>query len=65
VRDRTGFVIGGVPPVGHRQPMTTFIDQDLSQYADIWAAAGTPRAVFKLTPDDLQQMTGGRVVAVT
>jgi prolyl-tRNA editing enzyme YbaK/EbsC (Cys-tRNA(Pro) deacylase) len=65
VRERTGFVIGGVPPVGHSQPLATFIDQDLGQYADIWAAAGTPRAVFRLTPDDLLRMTGGRVIAVT
>ena len=65
VRARTGFVIGGVPPVGHSEPLATFIDQDLRQYATIWAAAGTPRAVFELTPDDLIQMTGGRVVLVT
>jgi prolyl-tRNA editing enzyme YbaK/EbsC (Cys-tRNA(Pro) deacylase) len=65
VREATGFAIGGVPPVGHRQPLATFIDQDLAQYADIWAAAGTPRAVFKLTPDDLLRITGGRVIAVT
>ena len=64
VREKTGFVIGGVPPVGHPQQLATFIDQDLRQYATIWAAAGTPRAVFELTPDDLAQMTGGRVVAV-
>jgi prolyl-tRNA editing enzyme YbaK/EbsC (Cys-tRNA(Pro) deacylase) len=64
VREKTGFVIGGVPPVGHPQRLATFIDQDLRHYATIWAAAGTPRAVFELTPDDLAQMTGGRVVAV-
>jgi prolyl-tRNA editing enzyme YbaK/EbsC (Cys-tRNA(Pro) deacylase) len=65
VRERTGFAIGGVPPVGHSQPLATFIDQDLGQYANIWAAAGTPRAAFKLTPDDLLRMTGGRVIAIT
>ncbi len=65
VRDRTGFVIGGIPPVGHAEPLLTFIDQDLQQYADIWAAAGTPHAVFQLTPADLIQMTGGTVTAVT
>jgi prolyl-tRNA editing enzyme YbaK/EbsC (Cys-tRNA(Pro) deacylase) len=65
VRDKTGFVIGGVPPVGHAQPLTTFVDQDLLQYGDIWAAAGTPRAVFRLTPDDLVRMTGGQVIAVS
>lgn len=65
VRATTGFVIGGVPPVGHAQPLRTFIDQDLQQHATIWAAAGTPRAVFKLTPGDLIAMTGGDVVQVT
>jgi prolyl-tRNA editing enzyme YbaK/EbsC (Cys-tRNA(Pro) deacylase) len=65
VRDQTGFVIGGVPPVGHSQPLTTFIDEDLNQFDDIWAAAGTPRAVFALTPGDLAKMTGGRVIKVT
>lgn len=65
VRETTGFVIGGVPPVGHAQRLRTFIDQDLQQHATIWAAAGTPRAVFKLTPGDLIAMTGGDVVRVT
>jgi prolyl-tRNA editing enzyme YbaK/EbsC (Cys-tRNA(Pro) deacylase) len=41
-----------------------FIDEDLMQYADVWAAAGTPRAVFQLTPDQLVRITGGRVIAV-
>jgi prolyl-tRNA editing enzyme YbaK/EbsC (Cys-tRNA(Pro) deacylase) len=65
VRERTGFVIGGVPPLGHSQPLRTFIDRDLLQYDTIWAAAGTPRSVFKLTPDDLVRMTGGDVIAVS
>ncbi|MER3457354.1 MAG: hypothetical protein C4309_00625 [Chloroflexota bacterium] len=65
VRRRTGFVIGGVPPVGHLEPLETFIDADLMHYEEIWAAAGTPYAVFKLTPADLVKMTGGRVVAIT
>jgi prolyl-tRNA editing enzyme YbaK/EbsC (Cys-tRNA(Pro) deacylase) len=64
VRQRTGFVIGGVPPVGHSEQLETFIDQDLLQYDEIWAAAGTPHAVFRLTPADLVRITGGRVVAV-
>ena len=64
VREKTGFVIGGVPPVGHAEPVITFIDEDLRQYDDIWAAAGTPRAVFKLTPDDLDRMTDGRFISV-
>lgn len=62
VRQRTGFVIGGVPPVGHSEQLETFIDQDLMQYEEIWAAAGTPHAVFRLSPADLVKMTGGRVI---
>ncbi len=65
VRERTGFVIGGVPPIGHSEPLLTFVDADLRQFDVIWAAAGTPRAVFRLTPADLERMTGGRVVQVT
>jgi prolyl-tRNA editing enzyme YbaK/EbsC (Cys-tRNA(Pro) deacylase) len=64
VREKTGFVIGGVPPVGHSSPLTTFVDEDLRQFDEIWAAAGTSRAVFKLTPDDLVKMTTGRVIDV-
>jgi len=64
VRERTGFVIGGVPPLGHSEPLRTFIDQDLLAFEEIWAAAGTPRAVFRLTPDDLVRMTGGEVAAI-
>jgi prolyl-tRNA editing enzyme YbaK/EbsC (Cys-tRNA(Pro) deacylase) len=64
VRQQTGFVIGGVPPLGHSQPLETFIDQDLLQYELLWAAAGTPHAVFRLTPAELLKMTGGRVVAI-
>ena len=51
--------------VGHSEPLATFIDQDLLQYDTIWAAAGTPRAVFELTPDDLVKMTGGQVIDVS
>lgn len=65
VRQRTGFVIGGVPPLGHTERLETFIDQDLLQYLDIWAAAGTPHAVFRLTPDILLRMTGGQVIKIT
>ena len=55
VREKTGFVIGGVPPVGHREQLKTFLDEDLLQYEEIWAAAGTPHAVFKLTPADYKR----------
>jgi prolyl-tRNA editing enzyme YbaK/EbsC (Cys-tRNA(Pro) deacylase) len=65
VRQRTGFVIGGVPPVGHSEPLDSFIDQDLLQHHEIWAAAGTPHAVFRLTPDDLIRITAGMVIKVT
>jgi len=64
VRQRTGFVIGGVPPVGHLEKIEIFIDEDLLKYDEIWAAAGTPNAVFKLTPSDLVKMTEGRVVSI-
>jgi prolyl-tRNA editing enzyme YbaK/EbsC (Cys-tRNA(Pro) deacylase) len=64
VRRKTGFVIGGVPPIGHLEKLEIFIDEDLLQYNEIWAAAGTPNAVFKLTPSDLIKMTGGRVVSI-
>lgn len=64
VREHTGYVIGGVPPLGHREPIQTLIDEDLFQYSEIWAAAGHPRAVFQLTPDELLQMTKGNVICV-
>lgn len=64
VRAVTGFAIGGVPPLGHAQKMETYLDEDLLQYKTVWAAAGTPNAIFELAPDDLQKMTGGRVVRV-
>ena len=64
VRARTGFVIGGVSPVGHLEPIPTFIDEDLLTYDNLWAAAGTPNAVFKLTPDELVRLTGGMVARV-
>ncbi len=59
VKKRTGFAIGGVPPAGHREALHTFLDVDLKQYREIWAAAGTPFAVFRLAPADLPAMTGG------
>lgn len=65
VRKTTGFAIGGVAPIGHIQPLTVFIDQALFQYSEIWAAAGTPRSVFRLTPDQLRELTGGEVVKLS
>jgi len=64
VRQRTGFAIGGVAPVAHAEPLTILIDEDLLQWSEIWAAAGHPNTVFKLTPADLVSLTGGRVAAV-
>ena len=64
VRDTTGFMIGGVPPIGHNHPIPTYIDCDLLEFKEIWAAAGTPRAVFRLTPTQLRRTTAGEVVQV-
>jgi Cys-tRNA(Pro) deacylase len=64
VRKMTGYAIGGVPPIAHLRQMETYLDEDLLQYDVIWAAAGTPNAIFELTPDDLQKMTGGKVVLI-
>ena len=64
VRLTTGFAIGGVPPLGHAQPLTVFIDEDLMAQAKIWAAGGSPNALFALTPAELVQMTGGRIADV-
>lgn len=64
VRAATGFAIGGVPPLGHLAKLETLIDRDLLPLETIWAAAGTPHAVFPLTPQELVRATGGRVVAV-
>ena len=64
VREATGFAIGGVPPVGHKTKPIVLIEESLMRFDEIWAAAGTPNAVFRLTPSDLVELTGGRTVAV-
>lgn len=64
VRAVTGFAIGGVPPIGHLQKIETYMDEDFLQYQTVWAAAGTPNAIFELKTADLQKMTGGKVVRV-
>jgi Cys-tRNA(Pro) deacylase len=61
-REATGFAIGGVPPFGHQTKLPTYIDEDFGQFDLIWAAAGTPNAVFSITPDELARVTGGMVV---
>lgn len=63
-RAATGFAVGGTPPFGHPQPVATFIDPDLLAHAQIWAAAGTPDAVFVLTPAELVGSSGGTVVGL-
>jgi Cys-tRNA(Pro) deacylase len=64
VRAVTGFAIGGVPPIGHAQKMETYLDEDFLQHETIWAAAGTPNAIFELRMEDLQKMTDGKIVQV-
>ena len=60
----TGYAIGGIPPVAHKKQIITFIDQDLLQYPELWAAAGTPNAVFCLKSVNLQDLTLGKVVNI-
>lgn len=62
VKEKIGFAIGGVPPVGHLENVVTFLDPDLKKYETLWAAAGTPFAVFELHSCDLQRMTGGEFI---
>ena len=64
VRSRTGFAIGGVPPLGHSEPAVVVIDRDLLALPEIWAAGGTPFAVFPLTPEELLSVTGGTVADI-
>ena len=62
VRTATGFPIGGVPPIGHATTLRVFIDPDLLQYDEVWAAAGTWNDVFPLAPGELARVSGGLVV---
>lgn len=64
VRQQTGFAIGGVPPVGHARSLRTLLDDSLRRHAVIWAAAGTPESVFRMNPQQLQQITGGTWVGI-
>lgn len=64
VRERTGFAIGGVAPVGHAETVVTLLDETLATFPEIWAAAGTPNAVFRLTFEDLKRLTGGAVADI-
>ena len=64
VRAHTGFAIGGVPPIAHPAPLRTLLDEALLAYAEVWAAAGTPRTVFPVAPARLAEVTGARVAAL-
>jgi prolyl-tRNA editing enzyme YbaK/EbsC (Cys-tRNA(Pro) deacylase) len=64
VRATTGYAIGGVPPVGHPSPLRTLMDEDLLRFGEVWAAAGTPRAVFPVEPDALRRASGGELAAI-
>ena len=65
VRAQTGFAIGGVPPVAHSSPLQCLLDSSLQRHAEIWAAAGTPESVFRMTPEQLQRITGGEWQALS
>lgn len=64
VRQVTGFAIGGIPPLGHAEPIDVVIDEDLFAIGDLWAAAGHPNSMFPLTASELATLTGGRVARV-
>ena len=64
VRARTGYAIGGVPPVGHVQRIDAYLDEHLLSHPVVWAAAGSPRAVFSVTPAELVRVTDAKVVAL-
>ena len=63
-RAATGYAIGGTPPFGHPSPLDVLIDQDLAGFDEVWAAAGTPRHVFPISPPDLVRASGGKVCDV-
>jgi prolyl-tRNA editing enzyme YbaK/EbsC (Cys-tRNA(Pro) deacylase) len=65
VRDWTGFAIGGIPPLGHAIELPVFVDADLLAFDRVWAAAGTPFAVFSVEPKALAHAVGGRAITVT
>lgn len=64
VREATGFAIGGIPPLGHANPLVPYLDTDLLQYETVWAAAGTPNAVFAADPKRLAHATGAQTISV-
>lgn len=64
VREHSGFAIGGVAPVAHAVPLTTFIDASLRRFEVVWAAGGTPHCVFPISPADLVRISGGTETAI-
>ncbi|MDJ0931596.1 YbaK/EbsC family protein [Breoghania sp.] len=64
MREITGFAIGDIPPLGHAQPLSIYMDEDLLAKNEIWAAAGTPRCIFATTPQALKDATGAAVINV-
>ena len=64
VREQTGFAIGGVPPLGHPAQLSTWMDEELLQFETVWAAAGSPHAVFPISPQDLARVTSAKVIRV-
>lgn len=64
VLKETGFVVGGIPPIGHTTPLPTYIDRDLLSFSEIWAAGGEAETVFKLTPEILLKITEGKVIDI-
>jgi prolyl-tRNA editing enzyme YbaK/EbsC (Cys-tRNA(Pro) deacylase) len=64
VRSATGYAIGGVPPIGYTQEIETYLDEDLLQYATVWAAAGTPYAIFEIPSRELARITRARVIPI-
>jgi prolyl-tRNA editing enzyme YbaK/EbsC (Cys-tRNA(Pro) deacylase) len=64
VRALTGYAIGGIPPFGHDTAIATWMDHDLLQYDVVWAAAGTPKAVFAVAPEKLREAARATVIDV-
>lgn len=64
VKEKTGFVIGGVAPIAHATPLRILLDEDLWRYDTLWTAAGHPKAVFQLTADELLTLTKGEVINI-
>ncbi|SFL23428.1 Cys-tRNA(Pro) deacylase [Halogranum rubrum] len=64
VKEATGWSIGGVPPICHSTAVPVFVDETLTEFETVWAAAGTPTAVFAVGSEELVEMSGGEVVEV-